>query len=230
MISKKSGASNIRYRFINQYFQARCGDFFHYTTGSQLFTIFISLSFLKNISPSAHSDKDLVLLYKRSGDLAILGELNQRYVELVYGVCLKYYKEQERAKDSVMQIFEELVTKLQKHEVENFKAWLHQLAKNHCLMQLRTPRNLKTVEFNPDTVQSGENLHLNAVLEKEENFKRLEQCLETLAGEQRQAISLVYLEGKCYNEIVEITGIEWNQVRSYIQNGRRNLKNCMERN
>jgi len=96
-------------------------------------------------------------------------------------------------------------------------------------MQLRTPRNLKTVEFNPDTVQSGENLHLNAVLEKEENFKRLEQCLETLAGEQRQAISLFYLEGKCYNEIVEITGIEWNQVRSYIQNGRRNLKNCMER-
>lgn len=168
------------------------------------------------------------MLYKRSGDLAVLGELYQRYMDLVYGVCLKYYKESERAKDSVMQIFEELVTKLQKHEVENFKAWLHQLAKNHCLMQLRTPRNLKTVEFNPDTVQSGENLHLNAVLEKEENFKRLEKCLENLAEEQRETITLFYLNGKCYNEIVEITGIEWNRVRSYIQNGRRNLKNCME--
>lgn len=167
-------------------------------------------------------------MYKQSHDLTALGELYQRYMELVYGVCLKYYKETERAKDSVMQIFEELVTKLQKHEVDNFRAWLHQLAKNHCLMQLRTPRNLKTVEFNPDAVQSGENLHLNEVLEKEENFRKMEKCLDTLTGDQQQAIRLFYLEGKCYNEIVEITGQEWNQIRSFIQNGRRNLKNCME--
>ncbi|MGH2565520.1 MAG: RNA polymerase sigma factor, partial [Ginsengibacter sp.] len=150
-------------------------------------------------------------------------------MELVYGVCLKYFKEPERAKDSVMIIFEELVTKLKKHEVENFKSWLYQLAKNHCLMQLRSAKNIKTVEFSPDLMQNEENVHLNGVLEKEENLKKLEYCLGTLAEEQRQTIQLFYLEGKCYNEIVEITGIEWNQVRSFIQNGRRNLKNCMEK-
>jgi len=79
------------------------------------------LSFLKNISHNSLSDKELVALYKESGDMAILGELYQRYMELVYGVCLKYYKDPETAKDSVMQIFEELVPKLRKHEVENFK-------------------------------------------------------------------------------------------------------------
>jgi RNA polymerase sigma-70 factor (ECF subfamily) len=150
-------------------------------------------------------------------------------MELVYGVCLKYYKEPETAKDSVMQIFEELVSKLKKHEVENFKPWLHQVAKNHCLMQLRTPRNMKTVEFKYELVQSEDNVHLNGVLEKEENFKKLEYCLGTLTNEQREAVKLFYLEGKCYNEIVEITGQEWNQVRSFIQNGRRNLKLCMEK-
>ncbi|MBI5858544.1 MAG: sigma-70 family RNA polymerase sigma factor [Sphingobacteriales bacterium] len=161
--------------------------------------------------------------------MSVLGDLYQRYMELVYGVCLKYFKEPETSKDCVMQIFEELVSKLKKHEVDNFKGWLHQVAKNHCLMKLRTPRNLKTVEFKTELVQSEENVHLNGVLEKEENFKKLEYCLGTLAEDQREAIKLFYLEGKCYNEIAEITGQDWNQIRSFIQNGRRNLKNCMEK-
>lgn len=162
--------------------------------------------------------------------MKVLGELYQRYMELVYGVCLKYFKDPETAKDAVMQIFEELVSKLKKHEVDNFKGWLHRVAKNHCLMQLRTPRNLKTVEFKTELVQSEENVHLNGVLEKEENFKKLEYCLGTLAADQREAIKLFYLDGKCYNEIAEITGQDWNQIRSFIQNGRRNLKICMEKN
>ena len=188
------------------------------------------MSFLKKTHNTEISDKQLVSDYKSTGDLAVLGELYQRYMELVYGVCLKYYKEPEAAKDSVMQIFEELVSKLKKHEVDNFRAWLHQLAKNHCLMQLRTPKNLKTVEFKMEIMQSEEVVHLNGVLDKEENFKKLEFCMGTLAGDQQEAIRLFYLEGKCYNEIVEITGQEWNQVRSSIQNGRRNLKICMEKN
>ena len=187
------------------------------------------MSFIKNISHNSLTDKELVDRYKQSGDLALLGELYQRYMDLVYGVCLKYYKEPESAKDSVMLIFEELVSKLKKHEVDNFRAWLHQLTKNHCLMQLRTPRNLKTVEFKAELVQNEENVHLNGVLEKEENFKKLEHCLGTLTLDQQAAIRLFYLEGKCYNEIVEITGQDWNQVRSFIQNGRRNLKICMEK-
>lgn len=161
--------------------------------------------------------------------MSVLGELYQRYMDLVYGVCLKYYKEPETAKDSVMQIFEELVSKLKRHEVDNFKGWLHMVAKNHCLMQLRTPKNLKIVEFKSEFVQSEENVHLNGVLDKEENYKKLEFCLGTLTEEQRIAIKLFYLEGKCYNEIVNSTGHDWNQVRSFIQNGRRNLKNCMEK-
>ncbi len=188
------------------------------------------MGFLKKISDNTLADKELVALYKQSGDMTVLGELYQRYMELVYGVCLKYFKEPESAKDSVIQIFEELVSKLKKHDVDNFKGWLHQVAKNHCLMQLRTPKNLKTVEFKTEFVQNEENVHLNGVLEKEENFQKLEYCLGTLTSDQQEAIRLFYLESKCYNEIVEITGQEWNHVRSCIQNGRRNLKICMDKN
>jgi RNA polymerase sigma factor (sigma-70 family) len=187
------------------------------------------LAFLKNISSTNQSDTELVLAYRQSGDLKVLGELYQRYMELVYGVCLKYLKEPELAQDAVMQIFEELVSKLKKHEVDNFRGWLHQVAKNYCLMQLRTPKNLKTVALPPLLMQNEEDVHLNGVMEKEENFQKLEKCIASLSDEQRTMIKLFYLDGKCYNEIVEITGLEWNHVRSSIQNGRRNLKLCMEK-
>jgi len=185
--------------------------------------------FTGNTNRSPLTDKELVDLYKKSTGLDALGELYRRYMDLVYGVCLKYLKNSEAAKDSVMQIFEELVVKLKKHEVENFKSWLYQVAKNHCLMQLRSPKNLKTVEISPTLMQNEENVHLNGVLEREENLEKMEHCLKTLTDDQQTAIRLFYLEGKCYNEIVEATGREWKDVRSFIQNGRRNLKLCMEK-
>ena len=172
------------------------------------------MTFLKDISGDSLTDTELVSLYKKTSDLKVLGQLYQRYMDLVYGVCLKYLKESERAKDAVMHIFEELIVKLKKHEVENFKSWLYQVAKNHCLMQLRTPRNLKTIELPETLMQRDENVHLDGVLEKEENFQRLEYCLTTLSDEQRKAVQLFYIEGKCYNEIVEQMGQEWGQVRS----------------
>jgi RNA polymerase sigma factor (sigma-70 family) len=187
------------------------------------------LTFLKNISSSQTTDKELVAAFKQSGDSNYLSTLYQRYMDLVFGVCLKYFKDAEKCKDAVMDIYEELNTKLRVHEVDNFKGWLHVLARNYCLMQLRSPRNIKTTEFNADFMQSAENTHLNGeVLEKESNFVKLEQCLDTLTEEQKQSVRLFYLENKCYNEIAEITGYDWNKVRSYIQNGRRNLKLCMD--
>lgn len=157
-----------------------------------------------------------------------MAELFQRYMELVYGVCLKYLKHPENAQDSVISIYEELVPKLLKHEVENFKAWLYTLSKNHCLMRLRAAKKNITVNFDVELVQSEETVHLNGELDKEENFRKLEYCMAQLPEEQKRAIELFYLQGKCYNEISEMTGIEWNKVRSHIQNGRRNLKICME--
>jgi len=187
------------------------------------------VTFLKDISRDPFTDAELVSLYKKTSDLKVLGQLYQRYMDLVYGVCLKYLEDAEAAKDAVMQVFEELVQKLQKHEVNNFKAWLHTVAKNHCLMKLRSMKNKKTASIDISLVQSADELHLNGELQKEEEFKKLEQCLQTLSPEQKQAIELFYLREKCYDDIVAVTGLDWNKVRSLIQNGRRNLKICMEK-
>lgn len=189
----------------------------------------IFLAFLKTISTD-QPDSTLVAAYQESGDLQVLASLYQRYMDLVYGVCLKYLDDQEAAKDAVMQVFEVLSAKLRKHQVDNFKGWLYTLAKNHCLMQLRSKKHHRTVDISPDLMQSGEEWHLNGELEKEESFRKLERCLQTLAGEQHQVVTLFYLEQQCYNDIVKNTGLDWKKVRSLIQNGRRNLKICMEKN
>jgi RNA polymerase sigma factor (sigma-70 family) len=187
------------------------------------------LAFLRKISSNGVSDAELVEQYRSSNKLSVLGELYNRYMEMVYGVCLKYLKDGENAQDSVMSIFEELVVKLQKHQVDNFKSWLYILAKNHCLMRLRSEKKGVTVKMADEFMQSEENEHLEDVLAREENFKQLEYCMGQLATDQRKAIELFYLQGKCYNEIAAETGLEWSLVRSYIQNGRRNLKICMEK-
>jgi RNA polymerase sigma factor (sigma-70 family) len=187
------------------------------------------LSFLHNISTPADDDQELVSAYQRSKDLAILGVLYQRYMDLVYGVCLKYLGEPETAKDAVMAIFEELAQKLHKHQVTHFKGWLYTLARNHCLMQLRSAKRIRTNELDPDRMQMPEDLHLNGALEREGQLNSLSKCIESLSPEQRTAIELFYLQNKPYKEIESITGQEGNKVRSTIQNGRRNLKICMER-
>jgi RNA polymerase sigma-70 factor (ECF subfamily) len=171
-----------------------------------------------------------VQLYKQHGDQRYLATLYQRYADLVFGVCLKYLKDSEAAADAGLDIYEELVQKLLKHEVTHFKAWLHTLTRNHCLMKLRSAKGKRIVELPEHLMQSDEAVHLNGVLEKEAHLTQMEKCLEQLNSDQQKTVRLFYLEEKCYNDIVAITGLEWNMVRSHIQNGRRNLKNCMEAN
>lgn len=187
------------------------------------------MAFIKNIQGVDLTDKELIDRFRASGDMEVLAVLFQRYMDLLYGVCLKYLGDAEAAKDAVMGIFEELVQKLPKHEVDNFRSWLYSMGKNYCLMQLRTPKNLKTIEFKGEDMQSEEELHLPGVTPKEETLQLMERCLETLPSDQKMSVELFYLQNKCYKDIAAITGLEWNKVRSYIQNGRRNLKRCMEK-
>jgi len=176
------------------------------------------------------SDEKLLEDFKATGDQETLATLYLRYSELLYGTCLKYLEDAEDAKDAVMNIYQELLRKLPVHEVSNFKSWLYVVAKNYCLMQLRAARKNITVNLERTNVQSDDYSHLDNVLNKEEEFKRLEKCLETLSGDQKKSIALFYYQNKCYNEIAEETGLQWNKVRSLIQNARRNLKICMEKN
>ena len=179
-------------------------------------------------SSSEKTDGELLTLYQTTQDMEWLSTLFLRYAPLVYGVCLKYLKDREEAKDAVMQIHEKLIFSLRQHSVLNFKSWLYVNARNHCLMQLRTTKGRKQEEISPFIMETGTPEHLEEETEKELNIIHLEKCIETLIEAQQQCVRLFYLQEKCYKVIAEQTGFDLNQVKSYIQNGKRNLKICME--
>jgi len=185
------------------------------------------VGFLKNIKGNDPDDK-LVEDYRSTRDPRVLADLYQRYMDLVYGVCLQYLKEPEDAKDAVINIYEELVHKVLKYDVQHFRAWLFQVARNHCLMKLRSNKH-QVVNLSDELMHSAENMHPEEALKKEADLTNLKDCIDQLADEQKEAISLFYLEERSYSEIAGITGIDTGKVRSYIQNGRRNLKICMEK-
>ena len=183
--------------------------------------------FLKPVKTNNAGDEQLLTSYRESGDLAVLGRLYEKYMPLIYGVCLKYLGDEEPAKDAVMGIFEELIIKARQHDIKQFRPWLYVLARNYCLMQLRSGKKMETVnldgfmEFTPVLHPDDNN--------REAAMKALEDCMDKLPGNQKQSVSLFYLNEKCYKEIVDITGFTLNEVKSYIQNGKRNLKICLER-
>lgn len=180
-----------------------------------------------------YSDLELIAEYKNTENKLFIGVLYKRYSHLVLGLSLKYLKNEDEAKDAVMQIFEKLFKDLLKHQIEFFKSWLYTYSKNFCLMIIRTRQSkLKKeieLENNADLFMETESgLHLNKAEEKEKQFVALENAINDLKDEQKKCIDLFYLKEKSYVEIAEITGFTINEVKSYIQNGKRNLKIKLE--
>ena len=177
------------------------------------------------------SDEELLLQFQNSANLDLLGELFSRHMHLVYGVSLKYFKDRDEAQDAVMNIFEKLVTDLPKHEVQNFKSWLYVLTKNHCLMEIRSKkssdRRLEGLKIEQEFMESEYIMH---PIDKEEEFlsDALKVCIEKLKSEQKQCIELFYYKKLCYQEVAEKLNLEEKKVKSYLQNGKRNLKICLE--
>lgn len=189
------------------------------------------MKFIKNNSRiQEQDDAELIRRYKTSADLDVLGQLYNKYMHLVFGVCINYLKDEEASKDAVMQIFEELIQKLKIHEVQNFKSWLHVLTRNHCLMAIRKNSRNETVSLEDTFVENTDFVHLDMDDTKESKLSIMEQCMEKLPQEQKVTVDLFYLQEKCYKEVADITGYDMLKVKSYIQNGKRNLKICIERN
>lgn len=193
------------------------------------------MKFLRSINKNTLDDKELITKYRYSYDSAYVGELFQRYTHLVFGVCMKYLKDKDESQDAVMDIFEKALTDLKKHDVENFKSWIYSVARNHCLMKIRKETSLRVHKdgfehFAKEFMENGTPLHL----ESEEEFERLRVKLNAgiaqLKDEQKECVELFFIQEKSYQEIADSTGYSLMQVKSYLQNGKRNLKIYLERN
>ncbi len=182
--------------------------------------------FLRRKHTEQASDEDLITLL-RNGDRSSLGYLWDRYAHLLFGVGMKYLRDSERSKDCVVELFADLPALLTKHQVERFRPWVHTVMRNRCLLVLRNTRhNVGLPEELLEDVHSEE--HDSAVL-REAELQRLEHAIDQLNDGQRTCIRLFHLERRSYEEVGERTGYAPDQVRSHLQNGRRNLRIILER-
>jgi RNA polymerase sigma-70 factor (ECF subfamily) len=178
-------------------------------------------------------DHELIMAYRKGENPEIIAELFTRYTHLVYGICLKYFDDKDEAKDAVMEIFEGLTEDIPGFEIRNFKSWLYTVTKNHCLMALRKKKIMHAAEesvtknYEPEFMESPDELH-HDLIRQEFTENQLISAMKGLKEEQKLCLELVYLREKSYQEVSEITGYSLKEVKSHVQNGKRNLKIKLE--
>ena len=171
------------------------------------------------------SDKEILKGYREKHDSELIGIVFTRYTDLVYGLCLKYLKDRAESQDAVMNIFEKLIEKLKTEEVEHFKSWLYMVSKNHCLMILRK----NNPETRNDFMEMSIAVHpIDESEDMESDLVALEDCIGALKKDQEACVRLFYLKKCSYQQVCEETTFDLKSVKSFIQNGKRNLKICLE--
>lgn len=174
------------------------------------------------------SDQELLEYYYADKNQEWIGILLQRYTLLLLGVCMKYLKDETEARDCVQQVFLKVLTEAPKYKIDYFKSWLYMVAKNHCLMRLRDKGAKAMKELSNQDIPVQEN-DKQELLQNEQTYELLEEAITELSEDQRVCVNLFYLQKKSYQQISEQTGYSLMQVKSYIQNGKRNLKIILER-
>ncbi|HEV7329557.1 MAG TPA: sigma-70 family RNA polymerase sigma factor [Flavisolibacter sp.] len=174
------------------------------------------------------TDNELLANFYADGNQEWIGILLQRYTLLLLGVCMKYLKDETEAKDCVQQIFLKVLTEVSKYKIDYFKSWLYMVAKNHCLMRLRD-KDKATKELTEKTNPAHDDTDKQDLLQNEQTYDLLEEAIDELNQEQKICVTLFYLQKMSYQQIVQKTGYSMMQVKSYIQNGKRNLKILLEK-
>jgi RNA polymerase sigma-70 factor (ECF subfamily) len=175
------------------------------------------------------TDDELVSRYKSTSDQKWLAMLFSRYLHLIYGICLRYTPDTQEAEDFTHGIYERLVDKVKSQDIKRFRNWLYMLSKNYCLEQIRKFTGKANIEFESHLVQFDQSVHPIEENENEKRFIQLEKCIDKLNIHQKNSIRLFYYKNKSYAEISGIMNQDIGMIRSHLQNGRRNLKNCMDK-
>ncbi len=178
------------------------------------------------------SDEELLKHYKQSGNKDLFADLFKKHVSVVYGTCLFYLQDKDEAQDATMQLFEKLMLDINNREIDNFKGWLSFVVRNHCISIIRKnksqSKNIKSYyEFEYEDANYVTEEKINTVSD-DVMLENMEQCLPKLKENQRLCVELFYLNDKSYQDIANQTGFTLNEVKSYIQNGKRNLKLLLE--
>ncbi len=173
------------------------------------------------------SEEALLAMYYQQRDNIYIGELLSRYTLRLLGVCLKYLKDEDSAKDMVQQVFEKVLQDIGKYKIDNFGGWLYRIAQNACISQIRLK---KPVAYEAELMtqpveEDADRAYFWAVDRK---YEHLQTALGRLKPDQGVCVEAFFLQKKSYQEIAHEYGYSLAEVKSHIQNGKRNLRIIIE--
>lgn len=177
-----------------------------------------------------YKDQELLDKYRETLNIEYFGVLYSRYIPLQYGLCLKYLKDEHKAQDAVMQLFENLLPKILNYKIDHFRSWLYKVSKNYCLQQLRREGIEINIDHAMENVQSEDVWDLLDENNDDKKYQMLYDCISRLPQPQKTSIEMFFFKDKSYMDICDATQYSLKSVKSYIQNGKRNLKLCLEKN
>jgi RNA polymerase sigma-70 factor (ECF subfamily) len=169
------------------------------------------------------SDEELFVRYKTEKSDACLNELWKRYSHLIKAAAMKYVKDREAAKDIEQQVMQKIVELPSDYSIEKFAAWIGVVVRNAALMSLREEKRMSTLSQELRTHEEDDEKVID------EDIERMEKKLTLLNKAQQMCLRLFYLEDKSYREVGIISGYSQDEVKSHIQNGKRNMKNLLSK-
>lgn len=172
------------------------------------------------------SETELVteLLARRDG--RIFEELYRRSRRKIFGVCFNLLGEAAAAEDACHDAYIRAWEKLDSLRGSDFTAWVRRIAANRCYDELRRRRPDELDENHPEPA-TDHRIDRSVIARQE--LDRAIDVIASLEEHQRRVFLLRHIDHHSYEEISEATGFDAKQVKSYLQNARRNFHLAWQR-
>lgn len=154
------------------------------------------------------------------GNMSAFEELVRSYTDAVYGHGLRFFGDPQAAEDVVQEVFIKVYRTLNTFEGESaFSTWLFRVTRNTCVDMLRQGKR-RPVPVNPLDIHTGSTPdHSQRIVDA----AALEQAMQTLPPEDKEALGAVTLYGLSYQEAADAIGVPLGTVKSRVFRARRLL-------
>ncbi len=169
------------------------------------------------------TDFELLDRFRRHGDRAAFERIVARHRPWLHRVCARLLRSDEAARDATQDVFARVLNRLDTFRGDNFPGWLKAIAVNCCLNTIDRDKRWAPLEAAGEAPAAdlGPELQL---LRLEEGV-RARHLIARLPERQKIVFCLKYIDDCSYQEIERLTGFSNKEVKSFLQNARRNFEN-----
>ncbi|MEK6698280.1 MAG: sigma-70 family RNA polymerase sigma factor [Nitrospirota bacterium] len=153
--------------------------------------------------------------------------LIEKYQEMVFTVAYRVLGDESAAKDAAQESFISAYLSLGHFRGNSkFSSWLVSITLNKCRDMLRRRKEVVPLPDMADTLRSGDEDPLEQ-LETKQTRDMLQEALNMLPNDYREAVVLKHVQGLDYHEMSELCGVSEGALKVRVHRGREMLRNIL---